>query len=177
MTMRGVDKMTGVVIPGSFDPITVGHLDIITRAAAMFDKVYVAVMTNDMSRYAAGAVDKTYLFDREERLEFAAAACAHLDNVKVITAEGLLVDLVDHLGVSAIVKGVRNAADFEYEQKHALWNRAHNPLAETLYLPADPSLAQVSSTAVREVLASGGDLSHLVPPAVAELLKKSDKIR
>jgi pantetheine-phosphate adenylyltransferase len=97
--------------------------------------------------------------------------------VKVITAEGLLVDLVDHLGVSAIVKGVRNAADFEYEQKHALWNRAHNPLAETLYLPADPSLAQVSSTAVREVLASGGDLSHLVPPAVAELLKKSDKIR
>jgi pantetheine-phosphate adenylyltransferase len=65
MTMSGVDKMTGVVIPGSFDPITVGHLDIITRAAAMFDKVYVAVMTNDMSRYAAGAVDKTYLFDRE----------------------------------------------------------------------------------------------------------------
>ena len=174
--MSGADRTNSVVIPGSFDPITVGHMDIITRAAAMFDKVYVAVMTNDMSRYAEGAVDKTYLFDREERLCFATAACAHLPNVEVLTAEGRLIDLVDRLGVVAIVKGVRNAVDFEYEQKHALWNRAHNRRAETLYLPADPSLTEVSSTAVREALTSGGDLHGLVPPSVAELCRKSDKI-
>ena len=174
--MSGADRTNSVVIPGSFDPITVGHMDIITRAAAMFDKVYVAVMTNDMSRYAEGAVDKTYLFDREERLRFATAACAHLSNVEVLTAEGRLIDLVDRLGVVAIVKGVRNAVDFEYEQKHALWNRAHNQRAETLYLPADPSLSEISSTLVREVLTNGGELSCLVPPEVAALLRKSDKI-
>ena len=158
-----------VLIPGSFDPITVGHLDVITRAAAMFDRVYVAVMTNDMSRYAPGAVDKTYLFDREQRLQFAQVACAHLDNVEVLAADGMLIDLVDRLGVAAIVKGVRNAADFEYEQKHALWNRAHNPCAETLYLPADPAMSHVSSTCVREKLQVGESLAGLVPDGVLAL--------
>ena len=159
----------GVLIPGSFDPITVGHMDIITRAAAMFDKVFVAVMTNDMSRYAEGAVDKEYLFDRQARVRFATAACAHLPNVTVLEADGLLIDLVDRLGVGAIVKGVRNEMDFAYEQKHALWNRAHNPAAETLYLPSDPSLADVSSTEVRRRLQSREDLSDLVPTAVLAL--------
>ena len=158
-----------VLIPGSFDPITVGHVDVITRAAAMFDRVYVAVMTNDMSRYAPGAVDKTYLFDREQRLQFVRAACAHLANVECLAADGRLIDLVDRLGVTAIVKGVRNVSDFEYEQKHALWNRAHNPQAETLYLPSDPELSYVSSTRVRETLEAGESLDGLVPDAVLAL--------
>ena len=158
-----------VLIPGSFDPITVGHMDIITRAAAMFDKVFVAVMTNDMSRYAPGATDKEYLFDRQQRLQFAETACAHLPNVTVLAADGLLIDLVDQLGVSAVIKGVRNETDFAYEQKHALWNRAHNPAAETLYLPADPSLEAVSSTEVRARLVCDGDLSGLVPAPVLKL--------
>ena len=169
--------MSSALIPGSFDPITLGHLDIITRAAARFDKVTVAVMTNDMQKYVPGAPVKRYAFSMSERREMVELACAHLPNVEVIAAGGMLIKLFDCVEADFIIKGVRNTTDFEYEQKHALWNRAHNPLAETLYLPADPSLAQVSSTAVREVLASGGDLSHLVPPAVAELLKKSDKIR
>ena len=158
-----------VLIPGSFDPVTVGHVDVITRAAAMFDRVYVAVMTNDMSRYAPGAADKTYLFDREQRLQFVGAACAHLANVECLEADGRLIDLVDRLGVTAIVKGVRNASDFEYEQKHALWNRAHNSRAETLYLPSDPELSHVSSTCVREKLEAGESLDGLVPDAVLAL--------
>ena len=169
--MCGIQSKS-VVIPGSFDPITVGHLDLITRAAVMFDKVYVAVMTNDMSRYAEGATDKTYRFDREERRFFAEVACAHLPNVEVLTAEGRLIDLVDRLGVIAIVKGVRNEADFAYEQKHALWNRAHNPRAETLYLPSDPALDGVSSTAVRAALDADGDLDGLVPEAVLALWRE-----
>lgn len=170
--MSGVDKTVSVLIPGSFDPITVGHVDIIARAADMFGKVYVAVMTNDMSKYAEGAVDKTYLFEREQRLAFAKAACAHLSGVEVLSAEGRLIDLVDRLGVDAIVKGVRNEADFAYEQKHALWNREHNPRAETLYLPADPSLAKVSSTVVREALREGKDLLGIVPDAVLALWRE-----
>ena len=164
------------MIPGSFDPITLGHVDVITRVAAMFDTVYVAVMTNDMSRYEPGAVDKTYLFDREARLAYAKAACAHLPNVQVLAADGMLIDLVDRLGVSAIVKGVRNGTDFEYEQKHALWNRAHNPHAETLYLPADPALADVSSTAVRACLQDGRSPEGLLPAAVIEMWRKEGRL-
>ena len=164
------------LIPGSFDPITVGHMDVIQRAAAMFDTVYVAVMTNDMSRYEPGAVDKVYLFSRKERLDYATAACAHLPNVEVLEADGLLIDLVDRLGVSAIVKGVRNAVDFEYEQKHALWNRAHNPHAETVYLPADPALGDVSSTVVRACLQEGRAPEGLVPTAVLEMWRKEGRL-
>ncbi len=162
--------MLSALIPGSFDPITCGHLDVITRAAALFDRVTVAVMTNDMHLYVPDAPVKHYLFDRETRRELVVAACAHLPNVTVLDASGLLIDLHARLGTNVIIKGVRSAADFEYEQAHAIWNRAHNPLAETLYLPADPAYDGLSSTLVREKLAAGDAVDGLVPAAALPLL-------
>ena len=158
--------MSTALIPGSFDPITLGHLDVIARAAAKFDRVVVAVMTNDMQKYVQNALVKQYMFDREERTALAAAACAHLPNVEVIAAGGMLIDLFDRVGADWIIKGVRSAADFEYEQKHALYNRAHNPRAETLYLPADPAFDGLSSTLVREKIRKGESLEGFLPEAV-----------
>lgn len=158
--------MAQALIPGSFDPITVGHMDVITRASWGFDLVYVAVMSNDMHKYVEGVTPKQYMFSMEEREAMVSLACRGLDNVKVITAGGMLIELVDRLGVDFIVKGIRNAQDFAYEQTHALWNRAHNPRAETLYLPADPAYDGISSTLVRERIVLGQSLSDTVPQAV-----------
>lgn len=163
--------MSSALIPGSFDPITVGHLDVITRAAAHFDRVVVAVMNNDMQKYVQGAVVKNYRFTAEERLDMARVACAHLPNVEVITAVGMLIDLVDRLKTDFIIKGVRNTVDFEYEQKHALYNRAHNPRAETLYMPADPAYDGLSSTLARARLESGESLDGILPEAVISWIK------
>lgn len=168
--------MSQVLIPGSFDPITRGHLDVIRRVAARFDKVYVAVMTNDMQRYVPGAAGKSYMFTMEERRIMASLACADLTNVEVLESAGTLVDLVDALGVDWIVKGVRDEADFTYEQKHALYNRAHNPRAETLYLPADPALDGVSSTLARRRIREGGELSDILPAEVMRWLKENRRI-
>ena len=132
--------MSAVLIPGSFDPITLGHLDIITRAAARFDRVTVAVMNNDMQKYVQGAPVKQYMFSLTERKAMAEAACAHLPNVEVIAAGGMLVKLFDCVEADFIVKGVRNTADFEYEQKHALYNRSLDARAETLTCPLTPPL-------------------------------------
>ena len=160
--------MSTALIPGSFDPITLGHLDIISRVADRFDQVTVAVMTNDMHKYVAGVTPKAYMFLEEERLTLARLACGHLANVRVISATGMLIDLVDRLGTDVIVKGVRNTVDFAYEQEHALWNRAHNPRAETLYLPADPAFDGLSSTLAREKLTAGESVEGILPASVIE---------
>ena len=159
--------MSTALIPGSFDPITAGHLDIIRRAARGFETVYVAVMTNDMSRYVQGAVDKQYMFSMEERCTLVRLACADLPNVSVMTAGGRLIDLVDRLGTDWIIKGLRNEEDYRYEQEHALWNRAHIPRAKTLYMPTDPACARLSSIAVRARILSGQPADDLLPPPVA----------
>ena len=158
--------MSSALIPGSFDPITLGHLDIITRAAARFDKVTVAVMTNDMQKYVQGAPVKRYAFTIDERREMAEAACAHLPNVEVISAGGMLVDLFVRVGADFIVKGVRSTADFEYEQKHALYNRALDNRAETLYMPADPAFDGISSTLARARMEQREPLEEILPAAV-----------
>ena len=101
----------------------------------------------------------------------ARVACAHLPNVEVITAVGMLIDLVDRLKTDFIIKGVRNTVDFEYEQKHALYNRAHNPRAETLYMPADPAYDGLSSTLARARLESGESLDGILPEAVISWIK------
>lgn len=155
------------LIPGSFDPITMGHLDVIRRAAAMFDEVVVAVMTNDMRAYVADAAVKTYLFSMEERKKLAELACEPWENVHVIASDARLIDLFDALEATVIVKGVRNPEDFLYEQQHAHWNRTHNSRAETLYLPADPAFDTISSTRVRSAIADGERWDDLVPPKVA----------
>ena len=141
------------LIPGSFDPITLGHVNIIERTAKMFDKVYIAVMINDSAKYDKTLSSKQYLFSMEERLEMAKLSVSHIENVEAIARSGMLIDLCDELEVTAIVKGIRNAADLEYEMIHARWNKAHNERAETLFLPADETLVTVSSTAVRQMLA------------------------
>ncbi|MBE6586047.1 MAG: pantetheine-phosphate adenylyltransferase [Ruminococcaceae bacterium] len=162
--------MMTALIPGSYNPITLGHMDIITRTAQKFDRVVVAVMTNDMHKYVPSAPRKHYLFNEKERLDMTRLACAHLPNVEVISATGMLIDLVDTVGADLIIKGVRNEADFAYEQEHALYNRAHNPRAETVYLPADPAYDRLSSTLARKRLEAGENLTDLLPEVVIQWL-------
>ena len=151
------------IVPGSFDPITKGHVDIIERAAALFDQVVVAVMVNE---------EKTYRFSTEQRLKLVALSCAHIPGVRVIFDQGMLVDLVDKLGACAIVKGIRNEIDLAYEQNMARCNKEKNPRAETIYLPCAPQYEHISSTAVRERLDKGASVDDLVQEnAVAKLLE------
>lgn len=162
------------LIPGSFDPITLGHVNIIERAAKMFDKVVVAVMINDSAKYDSTLSSKKYMFTMEDRLEIARLSLSHIENVEVIARTGMLIDLVDEVGATAIVKGIRNAADLEYEMIHAKWNKEHNERAETLFLPADESLTAVSSTEVRRIIESGelDRLKGIISEAASEYIKK-----
>lgn len=140
------------LIPGSFDPITLGHVNIIERAAEKFDTVYVAVMNNDSAKHDKTLSSKTYTFDMSERVKMVELSTAHIENVKVISFEGMLIDLFDEIGADVIVKGIRNAADLEYEMIHAKWNKQHNPRVETLFMTADENLCTISSTLVREYI-------------------------
>lgn len=149
------------IIPGSFDPMTLGHVNVVERAALLFDEVVVAVMNNESKRYMLTA---------EQRTEAARLSCAHIPGVCVINDHGMLVDLVDRVGACAIVKGIRDEKDLAYEQKMAQYNREKNPRAETLYLPCDPQFEQVSSTAVRQRLTDGRPVEGLVCEAVAAKL-------
>jgi len=160
------------LIPGSFDPITLGHVDIIERAAQKFDRVIVAVMNNDSAKHFEGLSSKTYMFDMPIRLELVKLSVAHIANVEVISSSGMLVDLFDEVGASVIVKGIRNAADLEYELIHAKWNKEHNSRVETLFLPADESLTAISSTLVRECIKNGelDKLEGIIAPAAIEYL-------
>ena len=170
MAMQAKTRACRALIPGSYDPVTVGHMDVIRRAAARFDEVIVAVMTNDMRAYVPGAAVKQYLFTMEQRQQLVAAACADLENVWVISSSDRLIDLFDAVDASVIVKGVRSETDYLYEQKHALWNRGHNPRAETVYLPADERLDDVSSTRVRRAIEAGEPLEGLVPAQALALM-------
>ena len=132
--------MTHALIPGSFDPMTLGHLDIIKRARGLYDKVTVAVMINE---------SKTYAHTLEERAEMARLTLCDLPDVEVITDAGLLVDLFDRIGADVIVKGIRNETDRIYEEKMAAANLARNPRAKTVFLQAADDYETVSSTDVR----------------------------
>ena len=158
--------MKTALIPGSFDPMTVGHLDIIERTCAIFDKVIVAVMINE---------SKEYTFTIEERKKIAELSLSHLSNVTVVSSTGWLYRLFDELGADVIVKGVRNSVDLEYENEMARFNLAKNPKAHTLYFPASDMLADVSSTAFRKSLDCEGIKKYICPKAqsyVSELVAK-----
>lgn len=157
--------MTHVLCPGSFDPPTLGHLDIIDTAARLFDQVTVAVVVNPA---------KTGLFALEERLELLRAVTAPFRGVTVDSFSGLLVDYCAQRGISAIVKGIRTAGDVAYEQQMAQMN-AHLTGVRTLFVPTAPEHAFVSSSLVKEVARLGGDVSGLLPPEVAGAL--ADKLR
>lgn len=166
--------MSVALIPGSFDPITLGHVNVIERAAKIFDKVCVAVMINDSAKYHEGLSSKQYMFTMEERLEIARLSISHIENVEVIARTGLLIDLFDELSATVIVKGVRNSADLEYEMIHAKWNKSHNEKAETMFLPADETLTSVSSTRVRELIGSKDHeaLRGIISDKALEYLKR-----
>ena len=149
--------MSIALLPGSYDPITLGHLDVVKRAALEYDEVVVAVMNN---------AAKSYTFNLAERAEMARLATKDMPGVDVVADEGMLVDLFDRLGATVIVKGVRNDKDLAYEQEMAAYNLARNPRAKTVLLEADPSLLKVSSTCVREMLCRGQVPEGLLPPAV-----------
>lgn len=152
--------MRRAVCPGSFDPVTHGHLDIIGRAAGLFDEVVVATGVN---------VSKSRLFDPQERLAMLEEATRPWDNVRVAGFEGLIVDFCREIDAVAIVKGLRGATDYEYELPMAHMN-AHLTGVETIFLPGAAGNSYVSSSLIKEVAAFGGDVSAFVPPFVAEAI-------
>jgi pantetheine-phosphate adenylyltransferase len=154
------------VCPGSYDPITHGHVDVITRAAALFDELIVAVVNASVRKSRA-------LFDAEERIGFIEAATAHLPNVRVDTFDVLIVDYARALGAKAIVKGLRAISDFEYELEMNQLNRHLATDIESVYLMASPQYSFLSSSGVKEIATFGGDISDLVPEAVARRLQEA----
>ena len=152
--------MTRAVCPGSFDPVTNGHLDIFRRAAAIFDELVIATGTNP---------SKSRLFDPEERMAMLRDVCAELTNVRVMGFTGLIVDFCRELDAQAIVKGLRGGNDYEYELPMAQMN-AHLTGVETVFIPTNASLGYVSSSLVKEVASLGGDVSALVPASVHDRL-------
>ena len=167
--------MSRALIPGSFDPMTLGHLQVVKAVAEIFDDVVVLVMNNDMTKYVKDAKVKEYLFDTKARAQIARLTCADIPGVRVETRGGLLIDAFDELGADVIVKGVRNEADFAYEQIHAAWNLAHNPRAKTIYLPSDPAYAHLSSTLAREKLQKGESLDGVLVESAIAWIEKNAK--
>lgn len=150
------------VYPGSFDPITLGHLDIIRRAARCFDKVYVCVMAN---------CQKNPMFDPEKRLELIRKSVEGIDNVVVEACSGLLAGYAHDKGATILVKGVRNSTDFDSEYQQALINKGICPELETVFLPASAEYLHFSSTMAREMIRYGQPLEKYVPAPVAEELR------
>jgi pantetheine-phosphate adenylyltransferase len=154
------------VCPGSYDPITNGHVDVITRASVMFDELIVAVV-NSSVRKSKG------LFEIEERVGFIKSAMRHLPNVRVDTFDVLIVDYARAVGAKAIVKGLRAISDFEYELEMNQLNRHLAADVESVYLMASPQYSFLSSSGVKEIATFGGDVSALVPEEVAARLQEA----
>jgi pantetheine-phosphate adenylyltransferase len=154
-----------VVCPGTYDPVTLGHLDIISRTSHVFDKVVVGVVNNPLRK------NKT-LFTAEERKAFIEEATADLDNVEVQIFSTLLVEFARQNGAHAIVKGMRAISDFEYEFEMAQLNRKLDPGIESIYVIASPHYSFLSSTGVKEMATFGGNVSDLVPASVASALSE-----
>ncbi len=155
--------MSLAIIPGSFDPMTLGHLDLIRAAAARYDEVVVAVMVNDK---------KQYLFDMSERIQMAEHTVKGLKNVRVIGDCGMLIDLFDRLEATVVFKSYRNEADLAYEREMADWNAAHNPRFVTELIQSEGERAALSSTEVRTALQKGILLTDAVHPDILPFLKQ-----
>ena len=154
--------MVSCVFPGSFDPVTKGHMDLISRAAALFDRVTVTVMVN---------ISKKGSIPAEKRVSILKKACEPYPNVRVDSWNGLLADYMDQKGERIIIRGLRSSAEFDHEYVSYSANKLLNEQAETIFLPCDPKLNGVSSSAVREIAAFGGDISSFVPEDVAEEIR------
>lgn len=154
--------MTSVIYPGTFDPITNGHLDIIERSAVIFPRVLMAV---------ANSPSKKPLFSLDERIELVRQSVAHLSNVEVFGFSDLLANVIKQHNISAIIRGVRTTTDFEYELQLAALNRLLTKGVDSLFFPPAEKWAFVSSTIVREIYLHGGDVAELVPVPVFNALK------
>ncbi|MDK7280641.1 pantetheine-phosphate adenylyltransferase [Haemophilus haemolyticus] len=154
--------MTSVIYPGTFDPITNGHLDIIERSAVIFPRVLVAV---------ANSPSKKPLFSLDERVDLVRQSVAHLSNVEVFGFSDLLANVIKQHNISAIIRGVRTTTDFEYELQLAALNRLLTKGVDSLFFPPAEKWAFVSSTIVREIYLHGGDVAELVPVPVLNALK------
>jgi pantetheine-phosphate adenylyltransferase len=153
--------MRRAIYPGSFDPVTNGHLDVIARAARLFDEVLVAVAVNEM---------KHPLFTPEERVELLERSVEGFDNVRVTAFGGLLVDLVRETGATSVVRGLRAVSDFEFEFQMALMNRRLEPSFETVFLTPKEEYTYLSSRIVKEIARLGGEVEQFVPALIARAL-------
>jgi pantetheine-phosphate adenylyltransferase len=159
--------MSTAVCPGSYDPVTLGHLDVVQRAAAIFDHVHIAVVDSSVRKTKP-------LFDIEERLSFIEEAVKELglDNVTAERFDVLVVEFAQSVGATAIVKGLRAVSDYEYEAEMAQLNRNEAPDVESLYLMASPQYSFLSSSGIKDMATFGGDISRYVPPRVATRLQE-----
>lgn len=155
--------MKTILYPGSFDPVTNGHLDVAKRAAKLFDRVIIAVAENS---------GKKPLFTFAERIALLKEACADTPNIEVSSFDGLLVNALKQFGAEAVLRGIRTSADFEYEFQMALMNRKLNAACETFFMMTDPACSFVSSTLVKEIARGGGDISNFVPVCAAEAIRR-----
>lgn len=153
--------MKSVLYPGSFDPLTNGHLDLVERASRLFDRVIVAVGTN---------LEKHPMFSRKEREALFRECCSHLPNIEVVSFNGLTVDALTRFGANALLRGLRAFSDFEYELQMALMNRSLKEECETIFMMPTTNNSFVSSSLVKEVARHGGDFSQYVPKVVAEAI-------
>ncbi len=154
-----------VILPGSYDPVTLGHLNMIRRAAEMYDEVYAVIFTNP---------EKTYKYSLSDRIKMLILATDELENVMVSFSQGLVIDYMREHGIEKIIKGYRNDTDLEYEKLQAEWNFNHGGF-ETELWRADPELSNVSSTEARRAIEQGESLSELLPEGVIEFLTNKQK--
>ena len=161
--MRTKPATVVAIYPGSFDPITNGHLDLIERGSALFDKLIVSILRND---------EKQALFSVSERVEMLNEVIGKFSNVEVASFDGLLVDYAAHCGATVILRGIRAVSDYEYELQMALMNRRLRPEIETVFMMAGEAHSFVSSRLVKEVIGLGGNIAGLVPPSVEGRLRK-----
>ena len=154
--------MTTIVYPGSFDPLTNGHLDIIERGAKLADRLVIGILKNS---------SKAPMFTLDERIAIMHASISHLSNVEIISFDGLLVDFMKSQHAKTVIRGLRAVSDFEYELQMAQANRDLYPDMETMFLATKVEYSFISSTIVKEILRYGGNIRHLVPKASIEVIE------
>ncbi len=142
------------VFPGSFDPITLGHVNVIERSVALFDEIIIGIGTN---------TSKNYMFSLEQRIDFCKEAVQHLNNVRVEQYDGLTIDYCKQVDAHFILRGIRNGGDFEYERSIAHMNKSLHPEIETVLIFTDPQYAFIHSTIIREIMKNKGDVSSFLP--------------